>query len=425
MADPINWGAFDPSQTAAGLQALQPHVINQYTNQNAFQAAQGSPAELQYQAQMAQTRQQQQAGMIQYLAGMQQRAIDQQNANSTQLTAQANAANLGVVNQRENAVAEANIDKTNAETAGSQIDVASKAREEQKQQILLQAAQSGGLSGYMDALQSLDPDKYLDVTKKQQDITTGILGQKKSILDLQGTQRDQAVKSFSDMNKLLYAVETSPNPQGTYKQLLPTLQQISPDSPDDYNDSWVTGHFLAGLNAVGGSDGKGGGIAPSAISALPGNVQGTAAFAGGAPAPIQARAASMAALAPVGISAANNLSGMIQAHGGVPILGAASQIPGLGAVAKVTSSTAAQYSSSLEQYKAALMKAGVDTDQPEGAGYLPIIGQPEESLKNVQKGTALLNSLSTQVNPKQIGVSNPMANPLGLASGTGDPLGLR
>lgn len=419
MADPINWGAFDPSQTAAGLTALQPHVVSQYTNQNAFQAAPGSAADLAYQGQMAQTKMMQQAGLIQFLAGQQQRAIDQQNANSTQLTAQANAANLGIVNQRENAVAEATIDKTNADTAGTSLDVAAKAREELKQRILLQASQTGGLGGYMDALQSVDPDKYLDVTKKQQDITTGILGQKKSILDLQGTERDQAVKSFGDMNKILYAVETSPNPQDSYKKLLPTMQEINPNTPPEYDESWVTGHFVAGLNAAGAAGGASGGLPSQVISALPKEVQGATAFASGSVAPIQSQAATKAAQGPTGIGAGQQMLKIINQNGGkVPLIGGlASTEVGQAIPEVILPEKDQQYRKFHNQYstsiKTALAGRGMTGDALNEAAdsYVPEYGEaPEVNNSKGMSGIELLQRQQEELNPKNVGGGVPNIN---------------
>jgi hypothetical protein len=414
MADPIDWSQLNPAQGAALAQTAQTRPVMNFTNPNAMGI---SPYE-QGQLQVAQ-----QSTQIQRLSALAQRNYQQQMANAATTTASADtfkaqteATNDALTQQRGFAVDQANIEKTNAESQGTQADVESKTRENIKQNMLLNAAQQGGLAGYMSTLQTVDPDKYLTVAKTQQDINTSLLGQQKSILDLQGAQREQAVKSYNDAHKLAYLVETSTDPSKTYDLVKGQFNQMGLDLGDTYSPEKMTAVFAAGQAAMG--SGANAGINPAALSLIPqgaagANLGATEAFTSGMPPPVAARAAAMSSVAPLAVNSAQALQQTLsQNQGKAPLIGSLASSPiGSKVPEKLLPEEAQNWKKNVENYQTGLrsvLKGTPEEIEDQLEELTPVYGEaPEVNSSKLQRGTALMGSLSTMVNPHGLGMPLP------------------
>jgi hypothetical protein len=213
---PINWSALTPQAPNAN-----PQILSSMTNPNAFPLGDAQRAALmQGQEQMASQER------IANLQGGRQMAMGMMNLEEQRRAAMA-----------QNAVAQQGANQQGAligsQIQGQQIEAKAKMLDFMKQQMLMDASQKGGYGGYMDTIKALDPGKWTEVQAKTQEIQTSILGQRKSLMDLDQTARNNAVNNMKDIGGTLEQVRLAGDKAAfLYSKLAPEIKKIDPNAPD-------------------------------------------------------------------------------------------------------------------------------------------------------------------------------------------------
>lgn len=233
--------------------AFQPKVLANFVNPSALPMSQGDKAGLL--AQMAGI--QAQKDIAQGNLGFNQQQLQQQKQQDM-MKNQVDTAKLGMDAQRlsiESAKAEAEIRLTDA-------DYKSKALEFQKSQALINAAQQGGIEGYMSALQNIDPERFATMKQKQADLTKTLVGTDRDIFQLSKDEQLQTAEQFKALGTIAQNILLAgPNAGNLYDKSVSAIRKIDPNAPsswgkggDDYIQaaSMTTASFLDSLAKSGG-----------------------------------------------------------------------------------------------------------------------------------------------------------------------------
>ena len=385
MADPINWGLLSQNPIAASL--AQGQVLAPFQDASAMPITPVQQAGLN--AHYAQTDATQQGNMLSYLSEQQKAQLEAEKQAEVVRKNSADILNNQQTQAREAALAHNTMRKTDAEIRGSDADLESKRRDNFKQQLLLNASQQGGLQGYLQALEYTDPDKFLTAQKAQTDLQTAILGNAKSVYDLQGSQRDQAVKNFEAAHTILMTTEQSRDKDAYWDTIAaPVLDKLGIEHPENYDHNWVAGAFAAGANA---------------------SKPATA---------LSARAVPIAATSELGLKGGQKLRNSLAKNGGTPTKLQAASVTAAGM--KVPDALLADdvqaYRDAYVQRASAIRQilkgeAGDNADMgsinAQVDSVSPNYGDSAEDARNkLIAGDRILQSASQQINPEGVGLGN-------------------
>lgn len=229
MSVPLNnvLGQLQPNSSL--LAALKPAPMASWENTAALPVSATAAAQMQTQRDIAKG--QLKASLLGTILPLQ--VQQQQNAITNQQTQER-------INN-ETGLNQATVAKTQADTQQLQTGQQQAALNLQKDQLLQHAASVGGSDAYMAVLSSIDPGKYAEVRKAQEDVNTSVIGQKKSIQDLDINERKDALDQYEKLNGVAQSVLLAPEEKRAqiYEQTLPFVRQIAPDVtlPDQYNSS--------------------------------------------------------------------------------------------------------------------------------------------------------------------------------------------
>lgn len=222
------------------LAALKPNVMSDFASPQNIPVSPTALAQMQTQRDIAKG--QLKASLLGTILPLQ--VQQQQNAV-------ANAQKQQQINN-ETGFNQANIAKVQADTAQAQTGQQQAALNLQKDQLLQHAASVGGSDAYMAVLSSIDPGKYADVRKAQEEVNSSVIGQKKSIQDLDINARKDALDQYDKLNGVAQSILLAPEAKRAqiYEQTLPFVRQVAPDVnlPDSYTpqaDNALHGFLLA------------------------------------------------------------------------------------------------------------------------------------------------------------------------------------
>lgn len=101
------------------------------------------------------------------------------------------------------------------------------------------AAQQGGYNGVIDYLEKVDPDRAVEFTGKKLALDRSIMGNEVMKATSQRDIASAMVESYGIIGKMGYSLLQAPpgDREAMYKQMLPILQKVNPDAPDNVKDA--------------------------------------------------------------------------------------------------------------------------------------------------------------------------------------------
>lgn len=153
--------------------------------------------------------------------------------------------------------------KTGSEMKTQSLDYQSKMLDYIKQSSLTKASQAGPAQ-YMDALKQWDPEKYLNMQKTQTDIQTSMIGQQKTLSDINGQEQTQLLSKLKALGPLMDNIMMSSDPKSAYSASSGLIRSIDPSAPESYDENYVHSQILFSQNALDMMS-KGGGLGMAAI----------------------------------------------------------------------------------------------------------------------------------------------------------------